>query len=92
MLEYLGSPEKLLEHIESDCKSECLEIELRPSEREKSYIDKVKEILETDNPIVPPDISMNLIKCKMRKLREAGLSIRTISRITGISKYVIQCS
>ena len=92
LLEYLGSPEKLLEYIESDCKSECLEIELRPSEREKSYIDKVKEILETDNPIVPPDISMNLIKCKMRKLREAGLSIRTISRITGISKYVIQCS
>ena len=62
LLEYLGSPEKLLEYIESDCKSECLEIELRPSEREKSYIDKVKEILETDNPIVPPDISMNLIK------------------------------
>ena len=68
----------------------CLEIELRPSEKESDYITRVKKILESDNPIIKPDLSVELIKEKLRKLKKAGLSIRVISRITGIGKHLVQ--
>lgn len=68
----------------------CLEIELRPSEKESDYITRVKKILESDNPIIKPDLSVEVIKEKLRKLKKAGLSIRVISRITGIGKHLVQ--
>lgn len=92
LLEYFGNMKNLYEAIQEETHENCLEIELRYSERKARDIEKVKEILKSNNPIVNPDLPMNIIKNKMQQLKAAGLSIRTISRITGINKYIIACS
>jgi len=89
LLEYFGSLKNLYQYIKKKNSDNCLEIELRFSEREVNSVNRIKEILNTNNPIVQPDLPMTLIVEKMRKLKLSGLSIRTISRITGISKHII---
>lgn len=67
-----------------------LELELRPSEKHKEMIKKIKTILKTKSPIIKPDQPITEIRRKMKLLRNAGISIRTISRITGIGIHLIQ--
>lgn len=90
LLKSFGTQKKLYDFLHQQTNELCLEIELRPSEKEAKYIEKIKNILETENPIIQPDLPMNIIKQKVKKLKRAGLSIRTISRVTGISKHIVQ--
>jgi len=90
LLKNFGSLKNLYNFLQQESNELCLEIELRPSEKEANYIDKIKKILETENPIIQPDLPLSLIKQKIRKLKQSGLSIRTIARTTGISKHIVQ--
>lgn len=72
--------------------TEYLDIELRPSEKEHIKIEKIKKLLNSDSPLIPPDMNINLIKLKVRTLRNAGFSIRTISRLTGIMTWIVASS
>lgn len=71
---------------------ECIDIELRRSEKEIYYIEKIKDILKSDSPLIPPDLPINQIKEKVKKLRAAKISIRTISRLTGIMTWIVACT
>lgn len=90
ILDSFNSIEALYEFLGIKTESLCLEIELRPSEKENSYISKVKQILKSDSPIIKPDLPKKELMSTLRKLKESGLSVRTISRVTGIGKYQIQ--
>ncbi len=68
----------------------CMETDLRPSERAAYYVDRIKNILQTNNPIITPDLPRSLLLDKIHLLRKEGISIRTISRITGIETWLIQ--
>lgn len=68
----------------------CMETDLRPSEKAAYFIERIKRILKTDNPIIPPDLPRPTLLEKLHLLRNAGISIRTISRITGIEIWLVQ--
>ncbi|MCQ2575701.1 MAG: transposase [Treponema sp.] len=72
--------------------TECLDIELRPSEKEQKKIETIKKLLNSNSPLIPPNLPIEKIKTKVRILRDAGFSIRTISRITGIMTWIIAAS
>lgn len=90
ILENFNSIDNLYEFINTYTCQDFMEIEMRPSERERNYIDKIMKLLKSDSPIINPDLPIDDLNLKLRKLKIAKLSIRTISRITGISKYLVQ--
>lgn len=89
ILELLGSIEGLCKFIQKYSEDECIDIGFRPSEKRINLIQKIKKLLKTDNPIVNPELPLENILEKVRILRENHISIRNISRITGISIGII---
>lgn len=85
-----GNINKLYKYLNDDNDDECLDISLRPSEKELYYIEKIKKLLKSHTPVINMEQSKTVIKQKIKILREAGLSIRVISRTTGISIGIIQ--
>jgi len=90
ILEYFIKIKDVYDFVQKETNEICLEIELRPSEREIHYIERIKQILNTDNPLIKPDLPIEIIKNKVRKLKQSGFSIQTIVRTTGVSKYYVQ--
>lgn len=88
---YFKNIVELQKFINQDSNTECIDIELRPSEKEAYYIEKIKNILKSDSPLIPPDLPLNQIKDKVKKLRSAKIPIRTISRLTGIMTWIVAC-
>ncbi|MCQ2575823.1 MAG: transposase [Treponema sp.] len=86
---YFGSVDNLYRFVNEIVEAECIDIELRPSEKEQYKICKITKLLKSKTPIIPPDLPLEKIKSKVRLLRNAGLSIRTISRITGIMAWIV---
>lgn len=89
IMEHFTSKNELYHFLHQASDNECIDIELRPSERQIYNINKIKSLLNSNSPLIPPDIPINEIKSKIRILRAAGLSIRTISRITGIMSWIV---
>lgn len=83
---------RLYRFLESYSEDVCLEIELRPSEREQQNVGIIKKILKSDNPLIRPETSIVEIRGAIKKMKGAGLSIRTIARITGIGKHLVYVS
>lgn len=90
VMSYFDNLKMLYDFLSHRENLQCLEIELRPSEREIDYINRIKKLLGTENPIIQPDLELSIIRHKVRKLKDSGFSIRTISRVTGICKYIVQ--
>lgn len=86
----LGNEEQIKKFLNGDTQIECLEIELRPSEKKKVTLDLVKRILNTTNPVLASDMPRKFVIEKIRKLRNAGVSIRQIVRITGVPKRIVE--
>lgn len=86
---YFGDLKTLYDFINIKNEDECLDIELKSSEKEFNLIKKVKKILKSNSPIIPPDLSIEEIKKKIKLLKNNGLSIRSISRITGITLWIV---
>lgn len=86
----LGSLESFYRYINEKNDDECLEIGLRPSEKAERNIEIVKKVLKCNNPIINSNLPKQKIIEIIRILRNRGLSINTISRITGIGRYIIQ--
>lgn len=89
LISYFGNIDLLYKFLDMQNNDECLEARLRPSEKEEFLIKKIKIILETDNPIISPDLPLKNIQIKVKKLRAAKISIRSISRITGLNKWLV---
>lgn len=90
ILSIFGSVENIYKYLEEKNDDECLDISLRPSEKEFAIVNKIKKLLKTENPIINPELSKKEISAKINLLRKNGISIRAISRITGISRGFIQ--
>lgn len=88
--ELLGKQESFYNYIQKENTDECLEIGLRPSEKAERNIQIVKKILGTENPIINPALSENEKLLLIKRMRKQGLSINTISRITGVGRYVVR--
>lgn len=86
----IGSLQEFYKYISEENNDECLEIGLRPSEKMERNIEIVKKILGRENPIIDPSMPKNRIIELIRKIKESGLSINNISRITGIGRYLVQ--
>lgn len=90
LINCFGSISKLYKYLAQENNDECLEIEMRPSEKNDYCIKKVLNILKSTNPIIQPDLPKEVLFNKLRLLKLSGLSLRMISRITGISYYLVQ--
>jgi len=89
ILRIFETREKLYKFIEKQGDSECLDIELRPSEKEEYRINKIKKLLHSSSTLIPPDLPKDELKNKLRLLKNSGLSVRVISRLTGIMNSVV---
>lgn len=90
ILQYFKSPGDIYDFVSVIADKLCLEIEIKYSEKEKNYIERIKRLLNTDNPIINPELSRCEINKKVKLLKENGFSINTIVRVTGISKHIVQ--
>lgn len=90
ILSYLGNVESIESFLKQKTENECLDISLRPSEKEAYYIEKIKKLLKSNTPIIKPDLQISEIMHKLHLLKKAKISIRTISRITGIMAWMVQ--
>lgn len=90
ILSIFGTFENLVRFLSEDNDDECLDMSLRPSEKEHYNIKKICKLLKAENPIIKSDLPKSEIERKIRLLKNAGLSIRTISRITRIGKWIVQ--
>lgn len=88
--EILGSKNNIDSFLRIQNTDECIDMSLRPSEKELSMVLKIKKILKTDNPVLKQDIPKSLLYDKIKLLRKAGLSINSIARVTGVGRYLIQ--
>lgn len=88
LFDLFGSLNNLYRFLDVENRELCLEVEVRPSERENDYINRIKFVLNTENPIINPELPEQQILEKIRKLRDSGLSVRTIVRATGINRHV----
>lgn len=89
IIEYFISLDKFYSWINEYTDDIFLDERLRPSEKENNYLAKIKSLLKTDNPIISSTLPKNELYNKLRKLRNAGIPIKAIERITGISRYFI---
>lgn len=92
LLEYFGNTNNLYDFFEKDSDMEFMDLELRPSEQNEYYANKIKKILKIDNPMIPLGWKREKIIEGVRKLRKAGLSMRLIARMTGVSMKLIRDS
>ena len=90
IFDLLENLQNLIRFINQTSDDFCLEPELRPSEKEQDYINRIKKVLKTENPIIKPDIPREIILEKIHLLKQNGLSLRTISRITGIGIFLVR--
>ena len=89
-LELLGGVAQFKEYVDEEEKQECLEMD----ERRRVTDDKAKEILKSSCGISSfSELSKLGIKNRnniIRTLKDKGLSVRQISRLTGINRGVVQ--
>lgn len=90
MKSLFNSIEEIYKFLEENNSDECLDIELRPSEKQNQIIDKIKYILQSNSPIIDPSLSKTQILYKIRLLKMHNISSRTIARITGIGRYLVR--
>ena len=69
-----------------------LEPQNRPSEKQLADIEKIKYLLESENPIIDKKLPLGEIQNKIRILKQHGFSTNTIARITRLPKYLIKIS
>ena len=89
---FFKSINDLYKFMNENNEDDFIDIELRASEKQKAAIDLIKKILNSENPIIDPSLPKIEIIKKLQKLKQTRLSINTISRITGIGRYLIQIS
>lgn len=92
MLSLFKNVSELYSFMDRNNDDECLDLELKKTEKEKSAIDKIKSILGTSSPLIDLTLPGAFIKYKLGLMRKSGLSINTISRITGARRYLVQKS
>jgi len=86
---YFGGSENLYKFVNEYAEEECIDIEMRASEKEQYKIRKIQKLLNSKSPLIPPNLPLEEIKAKVRLLRNEGLSIKSISRLTGIMSWVV---
>lgn len=90
ILGLFGNIEKLYKFLDDDNSDECLDLSLRPSEKQSYIINKIKKLLGLSSPIIDQSRSRKEIIKQIVILRKAGISIRNITRITGVSRWLVQ--
>lgn len=68
---------------------ECIDISLNRDAKEKFYIEKVKRLLNSSTPYFEPGISKEKLFRQLKILKDNSISVSTISRITGLSRYIV---
>jgi len=89
-LEVFKNKNKLYKFLDQKNNDLCLEIELRPSEKENFYITRIKEVFQTNSTFISPELPAKELYMKIKKLRQSKISINTISRLTGLPRGLIQ--
>lgn len=90
LLEYFKNEKNIKQFLKIPGNKPFIDLELRPSEREQKKISIIKKVLNLSTPIIPPEWSKSKISDSILKLKAAGLSIRSIIRITGVSKKLAE--
>ena len=86
----LKNENEMMTFLTMESSKKYLEIELRPSEKLENTIKMIKKLLKSEKTLIPPDLPHNEIVNKIRRLKRAKLSIRTISRYTGIPINIVK--
>lgn len=92
LLEFFNTYEAIEQYLKTITKKRFIDLELRPSEFREFQINKIMKILNRNTPIIPPEWPKEKIMASIRKLRKAGFSIRSIARITGVSRKLAEQS
>lgn len=90
IMKVFGSFQTFYRYINEKNDDECLEQELKPSEKMKNQTEKIKKLLGTETPRINLQLPAETIRNSIRILRDAGFSINTISRITGVGRFIVQ--
>lgn len=90
LVDIMENYNNLIEFLTAENEDICMDIENTHGFTEEDALNVVKKIIGTDNPMdivkLPPDRRKSLLA----EMKKAGLSIRQISRLTGINRNVIQ--
>lgn len=68
---------------------ECIDISLTRAAREKFYIEKIKRLLKSKTPYFEAGISKEKLLQKLKILKNNSIPVSVISRITGLSRYIV---
>lgn len=86
---YFTNISQLYNFLNTPNTDECADISLQRCQRESYYIEKIKRLLKNKTPYIQPGLSKDELLQQLRLLKENRISISTISRITGISRYIV---
>jgi len=84
------SSKELVRFLNENMNDSCLELEKKYSERKKEQLTRILKLLDSDSPVIDPELPRNIIVSKLRILKENGIPERAISRITGIGRFLVQ--
>lgn len=68
---------------------ECIDISLQRVEREDYYIEKIKRLLKLKTPYLKPGLPKKVLLAQLKILKDNKIPISAISRITGLSRYIV---
>lgn len=90
VIDMFGSKESLLEFISCKEKKKCMEFENKLVFSDEKAVNIIKEIFRISSPYKLQRLNLDrqLIDCRI--LKESGMSVNQISRITGINRSVIK--
>lgn len=87
---YFDSPEDLTAYLEEDNKDRCLEYDSTGGYSDAEALELLTEISGIGNPQDIQTLSKEERDGLLRRMKESGLTVRQISRLTGINRNIIQ--
>ena len=87
---YFSTTEELEEYLETENHDTCLEYDSSGSTGDAEALELIRSILGGQNPQVIQDLEKDKRNSILIKLKEEGLSVRQISRLTGLNRNIVQ--
>ncbi len=93
LIDSFGSVKKLYEYLhEKQPTGNFIKPREIPSEKKQNTIKEICKVFNLKSPVIPSNIPKDILKIKIKKLLESGISKNSLVHITGISKHIVnQC-
>lgn len=89
-IDFFGGKNNLLEYISIPNNDTLLEYENKPVYNDFKCLSFLNNLFNSSNPHFIIQLPISIQKKALQKLKKSGFSINQISRVTGISRYIIK--